>query len=251
MAKFVLTNAKVLFEGRDLSGELSNVDLQYSCETPDSTTFGDITRRRLPGLLDVAATQSGYWDSVSTSDSADKDMFEEVAATSGLMTMSDSGGTLGDVSFAFKTQTATYSPGGAIGEVFAFQLQINGDGVLSRGSVVENSVFTFVGVTQGTSLQKGAAASPDTTTSTLHVTAASGTTPTLDVTVDSDDADASPFASGVTRLTHPQMTTVGANQQTLVGAVTDDWWRYVITIGGTTPSFTIFGSLAIQQTVLP
>ena len=51
-------------------------------------------------------------------------------------------------------------------------------------------------------------------------------------------------------MTHPQVGVVGSDQQILAGAITDDWWRYKITIAGGTPSFTIFGSLSIQTTLL-
>jgi len=247
VGKFVLKDAKIYYDGRDLSGELSNISLEYSAETPDSTTFGETTRRRLPGLLNVVANHNGFWDSVSATDDLDGDLFAKIGAGSGLMSMSHEGGLLGNWAFAFPPIAATYAPGATIGEVFAFALTVNGDGPLARGLVMENSVFTVT--VNGTARQNGAALATDTIRSTVHVVAASGTTPTLDVTVESDDAVG--FVSPVLRLTHPQFTAVGANQQSLVGPVTDDWWRLVMTITGTTPSFTVFGSLSIQPTTLP
>jgi hypothetical protein len=73
----------------------------------------------------------------------------------------------------------------------------------------------------------------------LHVLAVSGTNPTLDVVIQSDDAEG--FASGTTRGTFTQKTAVGSQFLTPVaGPVTDTHWRCTWTIGGTnTPSFTI------------
>ncbi|KKK92871.1 hypothetical protein LCGC14_2698550, partial [marine sediment metagenome] len=61
MAKFALTDAVVILGGRNLSGSLNSVGLEYSADTPDSTAMGDGTRTRLPGLLDVVANHNGYW----------------------------------------------------------------------------------------------------------------------------------------------------------------------------------------------
>lgn len=251
MAKFVFRDVKIYYGGRDLSGELSSLNLEFGAETPDSTVLSDSTRRRLPGLLSVSSTHNGWWDSVSATDSVDKDLFDQVGAGALLISASINAGVIGEIAYSWKALTAEYAPGATVGEVFGYTFNTTGDGRLVRGTVFENSAFTFVGATQGTSNNFGAALSTDTIYSSIHVYAVSGTSPTLDVTVESDDADASPFASPVVRLTHPQMTAVGSNQQTLVGPVTDDWWRYVITVGGTTPSFTLYAALAILPTVPP
>ena len=251
MAKFVLKNTKVLFEDRDMSGELSSVALEYSAETPERTAFGDNSRRRLPGVLDVTATQSGFWDAVSAADSLDKDLFDRIAAASGIMSFSPDGGTLGDAAFSFKAQTASYVPGATHGEVLAFSLTVNGDGPLIRGTVMENSVFAVTATGTIRDLSPAAVAA-DTIYSFVHVTAVSGTTPTLDVTVESDELVG--FASPTVQLTHPQFTAVGADLQSSVGPIVpnvDVHYRMVMTIGGGSPSFTVFGIIGIQQTITP
>ncbi len=249
MAKLVLNDAVVILGGRNLSGNLNSVGLEYSADTPESTAMGDGTRTRLPGLLDVVANHSGYWESVSAADSLDADIFANLGAANSLMSLSDSGGALGDVAYSFPTQAASYTPGASLGEVFAFSLTVNGSGILVNGVVMENSAF--VGTGDGTGRQVGAVGATETIYSTLHVIAVSGTNPTLDVTVESDVTDAW-IGAETLRMTHPQVAVVGANRQSLVGAVTDTWWRLVMTIGGTdTPTFTVFGSLGIQQTTLP
>lgn len=247
MAKFAFTNAKIFLEGRNLSGELNTVGLEYTAETPERTAFGDTSKRRLPGILDATLTMNGWWDAASAADSLDADLFNEIAAASGVASLSPAGAALGDISFAFQTQAAEYSPGAAHGEVFKFGLTLNGDGPLVRGNVMENGTFTVT--VNGTGRQLGAALATDTIYSALHVVAASGTAPTLNVTLQSDDANT--FLSPITRITHAQKTAVGAEWKTLVGPVTDTWWRYVLTIAGTGPSFTVFLTTAIQKTLLP
>ncbi|MGH9167376.1 MAG: hypothetical protein ACRD02_06040 [Acidimicrobiia bacterium] len=65
----------------------------------------------------------------------------------------------------------------------------------------------------------------------LDVTAASGTTPTLDITIQGSDDGTNWYALG----TFAQKTGVSAERKAFPGA---RYVRYVSTIGGTTPSFT-------------
>ncbi len=249
MGKFVLTDAVVLFDGRDLSGKLNSVSLEVSVETPEKTVFGDTARTRLPGIIDITANHNGYWDVIDANDDMDTDLIARIGAASALMSLSPDGGDLGEFSYAFLTQAANYVRGASHGEIFAFSITVNADGPLVRGVVMENSAFATT--TDGTDRQIGAVLATESIYSSLHVVAVSGTNPTLDVTVESDAT--TDFSGAETlRLTHPQLIAVGSNQQILAGAITDDWWRLVITIGGTdTPTFTIFGSLAIQTTLQP
>jgi len=70
---------------------------------------------------------------------------------------------------------------------------------------------------------------------TLNVTAASGTTPTLDVIVETSD-DPTFATNARTLMTFTQKTTTGT--QRLSAAGMDRYIRPKATIGGTTPSFT-------------
>jgi hypothetical protein len=72
-----------------------------------------------------------------------------------------------------------------------------------------------------------------------------GTSPTLDVIVQSDDA--SGFPSATNRITFTQATGFTAEYATPVaGAITDDWWRVNFTIGGTaSPNFTFICVIGI------
>lgn len=247
MGKFVLKDVVALYGGRNISGELSSISLEYSQDTPENTAFGDTHRRRLPGVLDVALTQNGWWDSIDANDSADADFFAKIGAATELYSCSPDGGQVGEIAFSFNAVANEYSPGGSHGEVFAFALNVSGDGVIARGVVMENAIF---GSTADSATRTFAAAEvTDTVYSSIHVVAASGAAPTLDILVLSDATDT--FTPGVTRFTIPQFTAVGSNRQVLVGAVSDTFWRHRLTLAGGTPSFTVFGALAIQKTLLP
>lgn len=247
MAKFVFRDICIYYQGRDLSGELSSLNLEYGAETPDSTTLRDTARRRLPGLLSVSSTHNGWWDNDPLGNTAaeyDLELFNSVAANPGLISASINAGVEGEVSYTWQALTAEYSPGATVGEVFAFTFNTTGDSRLVRGTVMRNATDTTT--TDSTATQVGAALATDTIYSSVHVVAASGTSPTLDLVLESDDAVG--MATPVTRITHTQFTTIGAEQLTLVGPVTDDFWRYEITITGTTPSFTMYLAMGIIPT---
>ncbi|MET8297402.1 hypothetical protein ABZW02_25590 [Streptomyces sp. NPDC005180] len=73
----------------------------------------------------------------------------------------------------------------------------------------------------------------------VHVSAASGTTPTLDAVLE-ESADGSSWTtvtgSGITQLT-------AAGNRLSAGGVTKNYVRATLTIGGTTPSFTCSASI--------
>ena len=144
----------------------------------------------------------------------------------------------------FPALLAEYSPGAAVGELFAFNISAGGCDLLARGTVLENAVKTATA--NGTARNLGAVGAAQKLYAGMHVLAVSGTNPTLDMIIQSDDAEG--FLSSANRITFAQKTAIGSQWATPVaGAITDTWWRCAYTIGGTdNPSFTVVVVLAIQ-----
>ena len=96
-----------------------------------------------------------------------------------------------------------------------------------------------------TKFQLGAVTAAQYLYGALHVYSASGTNPTLDVTLQSD-ADAS-AGSETVRLTFAQKTAAGYEWASpIVGAIADTYWRASWTVAGTNPLFAfavVFGIL--------
>lgn len=244
MPAFVFTDAKIKFGGRDLSGVSNQITLTGEVDLQETTTFGANYRTRLAGLFTSSAQLEAYWENISANDSLDSDIFARLAAGTQLFSSAAEGGLVAGIAYMFEADLESYALGDNIGELAKATIAIQGNARLLRGQVLENSTRTATA--NGTAVQAGAVLATETVHSGIHVTAASGTSPTLDVTVESDDA--SGFASPLLRITHTQLTGVGSELKSLAGVVTDDWWRLVLTIGGTTPSFTVFGTLAIRVT---
>ncbi len=243
MSTFVLTNAKVVYGGRDLSGILNQISLGGEVDLQEDTAMGDTFRTRIAGLKDGLMDMSGYWASDSASDSADADLFAKIGASKELISLAVEGGTVGDVGYSFEVDEANYTQGATLGEIFAFNITAQGNGPLLRGTVMENVERTSTA--DGTGYELGNLTSAQTLYSAIHVTSVSGTNPTLDVVVESDELEA--MGSPTTRITHTQLTAVGSELLSVAGPITpDDWFRLEMTIGGTdTPTFDIFGVIAI------
>jgi hypothetical protein len=229
MATEVLKNQKVFFGGYDLTGITNAVSLASEAEAVDATVLGNSTRVNKGGLKTVAASVQGFFDA----DPYDSALYANVGASDKPLSILTSG-TEGTPAYMFKCMIGSYNPSASIGDMFGFSLETAGAGNLIRGTLMENNTAA-TSTADGTGRQLGAITASQKMYAALHIFSASGTTPTLDVTVESDDN--SSFTSAATRITFSQANAVGAQYTTLDGAITDDYWRVSWTIGGTDPSF--------------
>lgn len=242
MAEFVHQNAKLWLAGYDLSGDMNSIALEYGVEPQDNTTFGDDTRSALGGLKTTRVALSGLWN--GGTDEVDDVMFARIATQKEVLSVGVEAGADGEAAYSFESKIANYNPGGTVGEILKFDVTAMATGgPLVRGTIMHNAVRTATA--NGTARQLGAVAEGEKLYASLHVIAASGSSPTLDVIVESDDDTG--FASGLTKITFAQATAIGAQWGTPVaGEITDDWWRVGYTIAGGSPSFTFIVIIGIQ-----
>jgi hypothetical protein len=239
----ILKNCKIYLDGYDLTGYSNKVGLKYSANILDDTVFGADSKSRVAGLKDVQMEGSGFFEANADSDASDDAVNAKFAVADTLLTLGPTGGAAGEVGFFFKSLLAEYAPGAAVGELFAFDINAGGCDLLCRGTFMENGAKTSTA--NGTARQLGAVTADQKVYAGLHIVAVSGTNPTLDLTIESDDAEA--FTDPTTKITFSQKTAIGAEYATPVaGEIDDDWWRAAWTIGGTDPSFTVVVIVAIQ-----
>lgn len=232
MAKLVMRDARIWWDGHDFSGDHNQVALDYSADMLDETAFGDNTHIRKGGLKNVTFTGNGWWD--AGDDLIDPTAFSKVGVDGNALAISPDGGDEGDVAYFFKPVAGSYNPGATIGELLAFELTAEARHNLVRGTVMQNGTVTVTG--NGTSQQLGAVGTTQQLYAALHVFSASGTSPTLDVRVRSDDNTG--MTTPTTQVTFTQAT--GRSAQWAVpisGEITDGWWDIDWTIGGTSPQF--------------
>ncbi len=240
MAKFILSDSKLYLAQYDLSADLFAMELSSERDAVDATLFGADTKSSLPGLASFSWAHQGLYE--AGTDKVDAVLWAKRGVQDVVATIGPQDGNVGSVAYFAKTVQLKYQFGGSVGERFAFTVGGGGTGDLVRGQFIVNSALTATTTT--TPLNLGAVAAGQSIHAALHVLAASGTTPTLDVVIQSDDA--SGFLSPTTRLTFTQATAPTSEWKSAAGAITDTWWRASITVGGTTPSFTTVLVLGIQ-----
>ncbi len=243
MALLSLVNAKILVGQADLSGYANTVDLDAEAEELDVTTYGSGGATTLiGGLKSVMIKTGGFWDAGSPVLPDDR-LFADLGITGVPMTVTPTGAVVGDAAYFTRVMRPKYMFGDKVGQVLPFESEAVGDGTsLVRGQVADNQARTTTGVTAVRTLVV-----PSATTrvyAAIHVLAVSGTTPSMTVTLQGDDAAG--FPSAATVATSVAITAPG--WIFLVGpygVTADSFYRLSYVISGTTPSFTVVASIGV------
>lgn len=234
MASQIWRDCKLFMGAYDLSGDMNAHALEYKADILEATVFGDTAKRRTGGLMGVTSKHEGLW--TGGAGAVDDALFASIAAANQPLTVCPLTGAEGELAYFFNAKMAQYSPGGKIGELLRFSVNSEGgDGSdLIRGSVALNGTKTATG--NGTIYNLGAVGATQKLYAALHVTSASGGTPSLTCAVQS--AATGGFGSPTTRITFGAKTAIGSEMAAPVaGAITDAYWRATWTISGSTPSF--------------
>lgn len=242
MAKFVADDVKFYIGGYDLSGDHNEISLSYEAEIKDSTAMGSTARTKLPGLVNATGELNAFYE--AGSGEADTVLAAVHGVADSVITISPDGGDDGEVAYTMQGIVANYVPQGSIGEIFVLKTTLEGSGLLIRGTIMGAGAKTATG--NGTARQLGAVSATQKLYASLHVLAVSGTDPTLDVIICSDNAEN--MLDPTTKITFTQKTAIGSQWATPVaGSITDDWWQARWTITGTnTPTFTILVTVGIK-----
>lgn len=239
MTEFVLTNAQIRFGGRDLTGILNQVALEANRALPESTVFGQTTVTRASGVRDGSINVNGWWDS-----GADADFFTQHTANAAeVMSVAAENAVEGSVAYSLQGEQANYTPGAAHGEVFAFVLELQSRNPLVQGRLLGSGTKSSTG--NSSPFQLGNVPAGSRVWAALHVTAQAGSTPTIDVILESDASSAF-SGSETTRITFAQVgTTLSAQILSASGPITDTHWRLAWTLGGGSPVYDIFATVGI------
>lgn len=235
MAHLVLTEPRIYLGSYDITTDTKDVSLDIAVPDLDDSHFGSTWNARLAGVPDASLNFSGSLE--LTDDGQDETTFGYVGGSDTTVSVAAQYG-LGNVGYGFKSLLASYSLLGAHGEIAPISGSALGQSRAFRGTQLHLSDSAVTGTGTGTAFNVGAVSSTQRLYATLHVVSASGITPTLDVTIESDDAEG--FPSAVTRLTFTQATGKTHQFASVAGPITDTWFRVKHTIGGTDPSFRYF-----------
>lgn len=236
MAKHVLSDAGIYFAGFNISGDLNQCQLQLDVDPVEVTVFGDAAHNFVPGLKTSVFSASGFYDSP-----ADSTVAGNLATTNDILIASGQPA-VGAVAYMMKALMSQYTLGGQIGDAFPFDFACAARDQAFRGQLEILSSLSATGASTG--VQLGALASTQRLWAAAMTTGLpTGSSPTLTLKVQSDDN--SGFTSATDRITMTQFTGRGQAMNSVDGAITDDYWRFSYTLGGSTPVFPIVAAFGI------
>jgi hypothetical protein len=231
----------------DITCFVNNIDLTQDIDLPEVTTFCDSTRRYINGLRNATGSIGGFID-----DDADTGIDAILQATfnlpgSSLFSDAVNGFAVGNRVYLFRALINSYNTTQPVDGVQGFTADLQLDGDLSSGfSLHANAAETVTGVSAGVDLinqpgYDGAVTSVSGFVAHLHVCAASGTTPTLDVEIEdsADDMTYAAIGTGTEGVFAQATAPTCERLETSAGAFSiDEYVRSSWVIAGTTPSFT-------------
>jgi hypothetical protein len=236
----ILKDQQVLFDGHRLTTRLSALSLDYGAETLDITTLNSNTRINTAGLKTAGVQIDGYYSAPLT----DGPLMQSVGVADKPFTVLNSS-TEGSVAFSLKMMTGDYTPfQSSVGDVHSFSAGGASTGELVRGVLMDYKTGVS-NAGDGTPRELGAIAAGKKLYAVLHVWKLEGSSPELDIEIESDGTD-SDFLDDTTRVTFATMTAPGSQWIELPGPITDEWWRVVRMVDGTGLDIDYSVVLAIQ-----
>lgn len=230
---------RVLWGAQALSSYLKSVSPKVSVAMLDSSVLSSTAHEFIAGIHEWSVNVDGLLDPTTTAGSLWADITTAVpAGTTTATTIGMAGFAAGAAVWLFPVKGANYDPKSEVNGLVTFSASFQAGSIEPAIGISLADIATMTTTTTGTA-QNNSAASTAGATAQLHITAASGTTPTLDVTVQ-DSANGS--TGWATIGTFTQAITTGAQQIAIAGTVRQ-YTRVVFTIAGTNPSFTAQASI--------
>ncbi|MFG2056690.1 hypothetical protein ACGFI9_21970 [Micromonospora sp. NPDC048930] len=245
----ILKNVRLYTGGADLTGASNKVDAGAEVEERDVTTWKNydpasdkVWKEVQGGTASAKITASGFWPAADPL-AVDEQLF---AALGGLSSWSalPKGSAVGDLAWLTYCLQGQYQFLGQQGEIAPWSGSWSSSAPLARGIVAHAPGAARVATGSGTAVQHVAVPAGAELLCALHVLSIAGTaTPTLTVTVESDDAQA--FTTPTARAAFTPATTLGGQFRRVAGPNTDTWYRVSWTIAGTNPSFLFLVTLGV------
>ena len=241
MGKLVLSDVAFWYGTHAIKSDINEVQLAMSADEVDFSNMGSSGWKEFQaGLVRGGVSFAGFFEA------AQPDAYLSGQHTLGdvPVTVGPEGGADGGRVFITKPLMLTYNRSGNVGEAFKISVAGPANEPIVSATCLGNGTYTST--TTGTGRQIGAVGASEKAYAALHCLSASAGD-TCDVTIESDD-NAS-FTSPTTRFTFTQISggTISSEWKSLAGAITDDYWRAVVTIAGDgSESFELIISLGVK-----
>lgn len=235
-------SASILVNGVDLSTFLRTVAPSLDMQLLDATTFQAANGDKIfvSGFRDGKLSLEGFFDSDAVTQAEIDDLFNSVLGSEikQVATISPEGVlTLGNRCYLIDADTVRYGVQSPATGLIQCNAEIQSSSGLGYGVILQpKAALTATG--NGSSVDN-AASSANGGAGHLHVTAKSGTTPSITGKIQ-HSADNSTWAD---LITFTALTATGAQRVEVTGTV-NRYLRFIRTISGTSPSFDVTAGFA-------
>lgn len=224
--------AAVLVDEFDFSGETNNVDINISNNLGDVSAFADTDATFVEGNPSFTVDVGGLFSLAS--EDYDGEMFADLTTVDRALGIIPEGRTEGNFGYEAMTNPGPQARTSQYASAVILNVSWQGDKPLIRSQVLTNN-SSISSTDTGTAFQHGAVAATEKVFGRVRLLSAPGGAGNndADITIESDSAEG--FSSATTRLTFStldQTSTATHEDQEANGAITDDWWRALVTVSG-------------------
>lgn len=231
-------NTTVLYDNTALAAYLRSVGLNHSDAMLDATTLADSSIVNFPGLSSQNFTMTGLFDSTTGAGSVLDEITSRLgSATAVATTVAPNGFAAGNSAWLLPALTVDYQVSSTVADLVPFTLNF-GAGAAAGVGICLTALAAQTATGNGAS-QDNSASSSNGAVAHLHITAVSGTTPSMTVAIQHSTNN----STWSTLATFSAATAVGSQTLQISGTV-NRYVRASFTISGTTPSFTTLVALS-------
>lgn len=212
----ILTDATIVLDGLDLSGNSNEISLEFSRSDLDSTTFrSGGAKEHTAGLMDVAGSVTGFWS--ATAEAATTGL----AGADGRFVIAPSG-VIGSTAYTFPGKVLNQSLGGAVDDLMAWSANFASASKtkVTQRTLLQNpsTVVSAIGASSG--VQLGSLTVGQNIEFGVHILSLASGTATVLVESSATNAWTSPTTEKTFTLAPGAVS-----YQTVTGAIVRPWWR--------------------------
>lgn len=243
MARSHAKDTELFLDEFDFSGVVMSISLGMTQSNGEVTAFADTNSTFVEGKPLWTVGANGLW--AAASPNYDGEIFTDLTSENRLIGVWPDQADSGNRGFEGRSNITRSPQVSDFGAGIGLDVEWQGtDQRVYAWSLKREKALTSTA--NSTAIQVGALAAGQTGVGILRVMSASGSSPTLDVVIASDTA--SGFPSTTSRITFTQATGVTSERKTVAGAVTDDYWRAQMTLGGGSTEFSMLCAFGIVTT---
>lgn len=241
MAKEIIKNASLLVHSLQLASNTNQIEFSGEAEAIETTNFASGgAKEYVQGLRTSTLSCELMLESAADPQETLEALLDDETDAAFTVTKTYPP-VAGDVAWFAQVVAMALSMKAVVGQLWSGSMKFGNRARAVRGFVLE---YNAARSTTGTSasLTMPAIGATEKLVLAVHVLSATGTTPTLDLVIESD-AD-NTYASAATRATIPQFDAVGSYYVVIDGPITDTEYRVSATVGGTLPAFKYLVAIA-------